>query len=232
MALVPIYRRRKRCYVDILTHFMNRWFQGEFHNYRITVYRVTGGVEVLPWYIWKCLVRHFVAHRKRGLLLHYARRIPVPWRKYLRIYVRKGLPYEDGTSCCYLVPHSEKDVVSLTARAWYVEKQVDSGDLPEVDLDHLDEYKTVDAIKNDKLKAAAKLHLKHGHMKCLCDLKALHKAPRFVWSNPLYDGHDDRWGVVTIDTSLDASPLAKHPNIRNELVEFSKELETLLVSFE
>ena len=155
LAVVPVYRRRKRCYMDILTHFINRWFQGDFHNYRITVYRVSRGISVLPWYIWKCLIRNFGSHRKKGLLLHYLKRLPLPWRQYLHIYVRKGLPYEDGSSCCFLIPHCDKEVVSLTAHAWYVERQVDTGDLPELNIDNLDQNRTVESIKNDKLKGAS-----------------------------------------------------------------------------
>lgn len=157
--------------------------------------------------------------------------MPVPWRRYLSIYARKGLPFEDGSSCCFLIPRSDKEVIGLTANAWYLESQVDSGDLPEINVDHLDNKYDVDSL-NGGTKSAVKHHLRHGMLKCIGDLKALHKVPRFVWANPLYDGNENRWGVITVDTAIENSPLSKHPNIKNELVEFSKELETLLLSFE
>jgi hypothetical protein len=193
---------------------------------RVTIYYVGNGLATLISWFWRCLVVNAKAHSQRGILPYYYKHPPAPWRRYLRIYCRKGQPHQKGSSTYFLVADDEKEIEGFVPWVFYRQKPDGEDSLPDITGVRLKNISRVADIPDEGERQAVEEYMKSGHVRDIEKLKTVHRFSRYFFATPLVGKNDTLWGVLILDSTI--TPLNDNPALKKALVSYSRGIESVL----
>lgn len=203
LQLLPTSPRRiLRNYLNLLHRSL---FDGDIDRTRITVFRVSRGIHLWPFFVWKnfvCLKKHL----KKGTVLYQFLSFPwVPWGKYIVIYARRGKPHEKGTMTIFKYPVESADVDGIVSFA-IMQERMYSTSLPDISLIDFDRCKNIDCLDHQKHKLLVKDYIKKSHLKSFAQLKSIHSKSNQIWAMPIVGDDEETWGALVVDCQKDENP--------------------------
>lgn len=186
-----------------LNQLYDKLFTGAADEVRITVFRITKGYRLWPYFIWnnvRCIVKHFI----KGTISHQILSFPwFPWKKYVAIYVRCGNPHRNGTMTIFKYPSDHDDVNGIASHVLMTQQKF-SISLPNVKNIHIERYKKIEDIPYNH-QQIVQTYMEKSFLKTFVQLKSIHSKATQIWAMPIV-GEDNTWGVLVVDSLKNSNP--------------------------
>ena len=203
-----------KCYLNQL---YDNLFNGAADEVRITVFRITKGYRLWPYFIWNnicCIRKHFI----KKTILHQIKSFPwLPWKKYVAIYVRYGNPHKKGTMTIFNLPSDHDDVNGIASHVLMTQQKF-STSLPNIKNIRIERYKKIENIPYNH-QQIVKTYMEKSFLKTFDQLKSIHSKATQIWAMPIV-GEDNIWGVLVADSLKNSNPFS------NSHIDQSLELAT------
>lgn len=222
------YKKERRLLETVMNDIIVEEFGDSLTHVRGTIYRKRFGLLFIPTYFWKTFVANFSPHFRKGLLFHYIRNFPNPFRYYLVFFSRRGHPHEGTSSTNFLVPKSSHEINGYVSYVW-LENRTCSVDLPIITAEDILKANDIKDIKRNKRKVVED-YMEKGKIKNFSLLKSIHRFSSWLWATPLYDKSQKPWGVLIFDIDP-AARITPNSELENKLLRITKHIGAIIQVF-
>jgi len=220
--------QRRKLFDKIFHQIFKEKLKGDYSKFRLTLFYPRNPIYMIYLWVKKTFING-LAHINRGCFWIHFMEFPWPWRKYISIEYRMGHPHEKNSTTYFRIPDREEDFDGFASHIWY-RKSPDKITLPDI--------RNLDLQQNSNMNNFAtrqrnliKRYMTQGRVTNYRKLRMIHRLPIHLWRSPLLDKEQVNVGGVLILDSTNESADIFVDGLDEDLVSFSRMLETVIGAF-